>query len=368
MAVEVDIVPPARAALAPGVHRGRRRVGAPALALATRQLAVMLGAGLPVVSSLRLLAEQADRAQLRHTLHDVARLVEAGSTLAEATAAHADVFPPLYRTLVSAGEAGGVLEAVLHRLAAHLEQAAKLRRTIVGALAYPAVVVAAAVAVTAVLLGWVVPVFAGVFAAAGGDLPAPTRVVLALSAAFRAHWLALAAAAVVGGVACTLASRTAPGRLVRDRVLLRLPAFGNLLAKAAIARASRTLGTMLACGVAILDALDMAARTAGNCVVEEAFVGARIGLARGRSLAAPLAECPVIPALARQMVAVGEATGTLDVMLVRVADTYDDEVQAAATALLTLLEPALILFLGLVVGGLVIAMYLPIFRLGSVLG
>jgi type IV pilus assembly protein PilC len=365
MAIEIDS---GRRTVTPRARTRRGRIGAQALAQATRQLAVMLGAGLPVVSSLRLLAEQADRPRLRHTLHDVARLVESGSTLAEATAAHDDVFPPLYRTLLRAGEAGGVLEAVLQRLAAHLEQAAKLRRTILGALAYPALVVAAALGVTAVLLGWVVPIFAEVFASAGGELPAPTRMVLALSSAFRTHWLAITCGAVAAAGALWLSSRTAHGRLVRDRALLRVPAFGPLLSKAAVARAARTLGTMLACGVAILDALDMAARTAGNHVIEEAFAGARLELARGRSLAAPLAEYPIIPLLARQMVAVGEATGTLDIMLARVADTYDDEVQATAAALLTVLEPALILFIGAVVGGLVIAMYLPIFRLGTVLG
>lgn len=368
MAVETRLVASAATVSPAGVRSARTRVGAQALALATRQLAVMIGAGLPVVRSLQLLAEQADRGPLRRTLHDVARLVETGSTLAEATAAHSNVFPPLYRTLVRAGETGGVLEAVLHRLAAHLEQAAKLRRTVLGALAYPVIVVAAAIAVTAVLLGWVVPVFAGVFAAAGGDLPGPTRLVLSLSNAFRAHWTVLAAVAAVGAAALALAARTERGQLLRDGALLRLPGLGDVLAKAAVARATRTLGTMLACGVAILDALDMAARTAGNRVVEEAFARARSGLARGRPLAAPLAECPVIPTMARQMVAVGEATGTLDVMLARLADAYDDEVHAAAAALLTLLEPALILFLGGVVGGLVVSMYLPIFRLGAVLG
>ncbi len=365
MAIELPRSVPAIATPAGG---RRRRVPTTVLALATRQLAAMLGAGLPVVGSLRLLAEQSERVALRHTLDDVARLVEGGRTLAEATAAHADVFPALYRTLVRAGETGGVLEAVLHRLAAHLEQSAKLRHTVIGALAYPIVVVAAAGAVTTVLLGWVVPVFAGVFAAAGSELPAPTRAVLALSVALRSWWPLLAAAAGVGAVTLTLATRSGTGKLLRDRVLLRLPGLGNLLAKAAVARATRTLGTMLGCGVAILEALDMAACTAGNRVIQDAFASARAGLAGGRSLAAPLAGCHAIPALARQMIAVGEATGTLDVMLARVADTYDDEVQVAAAALLTLLEPVLILFLGIVVGGLVIAMYLPIFRLGTALG
>jgi type IV pilus assembly protein PilC len=339
-----------------------------ALALTTRQLAVMVGAGLPIVQSLRLLAEQADRGPLGHVLHDVARRVEGGNTLAEATAAHDSVFSPLYRSLIRAGELGGVLEAVLHRLAAYLERSARLRRTVLGALAYPAVVVAAALAVTAVLLGWVVPVFAGVFAGAGGELPGPTRLVLALSTALRTCWpLLIAGGAVTAGV-LIIAGRTEQGRRFRDRALLRVPGLGDLLAKAAVARAARTLGTMLACGVTILDALDMAGRTAGNRVIAEAFARARTGLAHGSPLTDPLAECPAIPTMARQMVAVGEATGTLDVMLAHVADAYDDEVHTAAAALLALLEPALILFLGLVVGGLVVSMYLPIFRLGTVLG
>lgn len=368
MAIDVCTGIPAIAGTAAGGWRRQRRVRPEALALATRQLAVMTGAGLPIVRSLQLLAEQAAGGRLHRTLSDVARRVEAGSTLAEATAAHADVFPPLYRSLVRAGEMGGVLEAVLHRLAAYLEQSARLRRTVLGALAYPAVVIAAALTVTIVLLGWVVPIFGGVFASAGAELPGPTRLVLALSSALRASWAPLAAGVAVAGTGLVVGARTERGRWLCDRGLLRLPGLGDLLAKAAVARATRTLGTMLGCGVAILDALDVAARTAGNRVVAAAFARARTGLARGRPLAEPLAECPVIPTMARQMVAVGEATGTLDVMLARVADAYDDEVQAAAAALLTLLEPALILFLGVVVGGLVIAMYLPIFRLGTVLG
>jgi type IV pilus assembly protein PilC len=359
---------PAADVPASGTRAIRRHVRPEALALATRQLAVMTGAGLPIVRGLQLLAEQAERGRLREAFRDVARRVEAGSTLADATAAHGEIFPPLYCSLVRAGELGGVLEAVLHRLAAHLEQAARLRRTVLGALAYPAVVLLAALGVTIVLLVWVVPIFGGVFTSAGRELPAPTRLVLALSSGLRAAWLPLAAGVATGAAALALALRTERGQLERDRVLLRLPALGELLAKAAVARATRTLGTMLACGVAILDALDVAARTAGNGVVAEAFARARTGLARGRPLAEPLAECPAVPAMARQMIAVGEATGTLDVMLARVADAYDDEVQTAAAAVLAVLEPALVLFLGVVVGGLVIAMYLPIFRLGSVLG
>jgi type IV pilus assembly protein PilC len=346
----------------------RRRVAPDALAGATRQLAVMLGAGLPVVRSLQLLVEQAESGPLRRTLRDVARRVEAGSSLGDAAAAHADVFPPLYLALVRTGELGGVLEAVLHRLGAYLEQSARLRRTVVGALVYPAVVVSAAIVVTAVLLGWVVPVFAGVFASMGAELPAPTRLVLTLSSALREHGPALGAAALGAGVTIAAGVRGERGRLVRDRWLLRVPGLGDLFLKAAVARTARTLATLIACGVAILDALDVAARTAGNRVVEDAFARAGAGLARGRSLAQPLEECRVLPAMVRQMIAVGEATGTLDVMLARMADCYDDEVQAAAARLLALLEPALILFLGVVVGGLVISMYLPIFRLGAVLG
>jgi type IV pilus assembly protein PilC len=219
-----------------------------------------------------------------------------------------------------------------------------------------------------VLLGWVVPVFAGVFASVGAELPAATRLVLALSSGLRAHALTLAAIGLVLGAAAAILAHGEHGARLRDRWLLRVPGLGDLFLKAAVARTARTLGTLITCGVAILDALDIAARTAGNRVVEDAFARAGEGLERGRSLALPLAECPEIPSMVRQMIAVGETTGTLDVMLARMADCYDEEVQAAAATLLALLEPALILFLGVVVGGLVVSMYLPIFRLGAVLG
>ncbi len=328
----------------------------------------MIGAGLPVVTSLRLAAAQGTGGRLGRTLDDIARRVEAGATLRDAAAAHGDVFPALYLSLVHAGEAGGVLDTVLQRLATHLEQAAQLRRTVVAALAYPAVVVAAALAVTTMLLAWVVPVFAGVFASAGADLPAPTRLVLGLSSGVRAHAVWLAGGALAGAVALAAALGSDAGRLARDRWLLRLPGLGALLAAAAMGRAARTLGTLLGCGVAILEALDVAAETAGNRIVEEAFRHARTGLARGRSLAQPLAERAVVPPLVRQLVAAGERTGSLDTMLVQAADCCDDQVRAAAAALPALLEPVLVLVLGVVVGGLVIALYLPIFRLGTVLG
>jgi len=348
--------------------RWRRRVGVRALAVTTRQLAVMVGAGLPIVHGLHLLAEQTESSALRWTLRDLAQRLAAGSTLAQAVEIHPDVFPPLYASLVGAGEMAGVLDAVLHRLAAHLEQSARLRRTVIGALAYPACVVGAAVAVSGILLVWVVPVFAGVFASFGAELPAPTRIVVGLSASIRAHAWVLAAAALVSIASLAFAGTTPTGRKLRDRWILRVPVLGDLLAKAAVARTIRTLGTLVASGVAILDALDVAARTAGNGVIADAFSGARTSLARGRSLAEPLGESRAIPAMVRQMVAAGEATGTLDVMLARVADLYDDEVHTAAANLLALLEPMLMLFLGIVVGGLVISMYLPIFRLGAVLG
>jgi type IV pilus assembly protein PilC len=346
----------------------RRRVRGGALAVTTRQLATMIGAGLPVVQGLHLLAEQAEGPILRRTLLDVAQRVAAGSTLAETVERHPDVFPPLYSSLVRAGELAGVLDAVLHRLAAHLEHSARLRRTVAGALAYPACVVAAAFAVSAILLVWVVPVFAGTFASFGAELPLPTRVVLGLSASLRSHAVLLAVAAGASTAALGAAVTTSAGRALRDRWVLRVPVLGDLLGKAAVARAVRTLGTLVASGVAILDALDVAAQTAGNRTIADAFSRARENLARGRSLAQPLGESPAIPPMVRQMVAVGESTGTLDVMLARVADLYDDEVHAAAANLLALLEPALMLFLGIVIGGLVVSMYLPIFRLGAVLG
>ena len=238
----------------------------------------------------------------------------------------------------------------------------------IGALAYPACVVAAAFAVSGILLVWVVPVFAGVFASFGAELPAPTRIVVGLSASLRTHALLLATAGLVGTGSLVVAGTTPTGKNLRDRWVLHIPVLGDLLAKAAVARAIRTLGTLVASGVAILDALDVAARTAGNGVIADAFSRARTSLAGGRSLAEPLGESRAIPPMVRQMVAAGEATGTLDIMLARVADLYDDEVQTAASNLLALLEPVLMLFLGIVVGGLVVSMYLPIFRLGAVLG
>jgi type IV pilus assembly protein PilC len=351
-----------------GASRWRRRVAVRALAVTTRQLAVMVGAGLPIVHGLHLLADQTESSALRWTLRDLAQRLAAGSTLAQAVESHPDVFPPLYASLVGAGEVAGVLDAVLHRLAAYLEQSARLRRTVIGALAYPACVVAAAFAVSGILLVWVVPVFAGVFASFGAELPAPTRIVVGLSASLRTHALLLATAGLVGTGSLVVAGTTPTGKNLRDRWVLHIPVLGDLLAKAAVARAIRTLGTLVASGVAILDALDVAARTAGNGVIADAFSGARTSLAGGRSLAEPLGESRAIPPMVRQMVAAGEATGTLDIMLARVADLYDDEVQTAASNLLALLEPVLMLFLGIVVGGLVVSMYLPIFRLGAVLG
>jgi type IV pilus assembly protein PilC len=365
----LDLAVPRRTSpIAIGDAGMRRRVSDRTLAPAVRQLAVLIGAGVAVVDALRLVVEQSEDRRVRAAFDEVARQVERGGTLAEAVTARLDVFPPLAASLVRAGEIGGVLEAVLQRLAAHLEQSARLRRTVLGALAYPAVVVTAAMVVTAVLLGWVVPVFAGAFASAGAELPMPTAVVLALSATLRSRWPLGAVAAAALGATLVASLRTPGGRQRRDRWLLRLPGLGPLLVKAAVARATRTLGTLLGCGVAVLDALDIAARTAGNLVVADALDTARTQLAGGGSLARSLAEHDVIPAAARQMIRVGEHTGTLDVMLARVADACDDDVQSAASTLLAVLEPALILFLGLVIGGLVVSMYLPIFRLGATLG
>lgn len=367
MALDLTIQRPA----SPGVARDageRRRVSDRTLAPAVRQLAVLIGAGVAAVDALGLVAAQCEDRRTRAAFEDMARHVERGGSLGEAVTARRDVFPPLAASLVHAGEVGGVLEAVLQRLASHLEQSARLRRTVLGALAYPAIVVTAAVVVTAVLLGWVVPVFAGAFAGAGAELPAPTAVVLALSAALRSRWHLALGALAAGAATVTTLLRTPRGRRRCDRWLLRLPGVGDLVAKAAVARATRTLGTLLGCGVPVLDAIDIAGRTAGNLVVGEALDAARGRLAGGGSLAGALEEHPVIPPAARQMIRVGERTGTLDVMLARVADACDDDVHAAAATLLAVLEPALILFLGVVIGGLVISMYLPIFRLGATMG
>jgi len=333
----------------------------------TRQFATMIDAGLPIVQCLQILAGQTDSRPFRKVIGGVKDDIESGTTLAEAIRKHTKVFSDLYTSMVQAGEIGGILDTILVRLANYLEKASKLKSKIKGAMIYPSCIVAAAIVVTAVLLIWVIPVFAEVFESFGHALPAPTQFVINLSHFTIDHIWYLAAMPVLAAVALHYAHKTDRGRLLIDRFLLRVPVFGQLIRKSAVARFTRTLGTLVSSGVPILDALAITARTAGNKVVERAIVMARTSISSGRTIAEPLTESKVFPPMVCQMISVGETTGALDSMLQKIADFYEDEVDNTVANLMSLLEPAVILFLGVVIGGLVISMYLPIFQLGAVM-
>jgi type IV pilus assembly protein PilC len=333
----------------------------------TRQFATMIDAGLPIVQCLGILASQTDSKPFRKVISAIKDDVESGTTLAEAIRKQGKVFSDLYTSMVQAGEVAGILDTILVRLANYLEKASKLKSKIKGAMIYPACIVSAAVIVTAILLIWVIPVFADVFSSFGRALPAPTQFVINLSNFTIAYIYYLAAIPVLAGVALHYTYKTEPGRLWIDRALLRVPIFGQLIRKSAVARFTRTLGTLVSSGVPILDALAITARTAGNKVVERAILTARSSISAGRTIADPLTESKVFPPMVCQMISVGEATGALDSMLQKIADFYEDEVDNTVANLMSLMEPAVILFLGVVIGGLVVSMYLPIFQLGSVI-
>jgi len=334
----------------------------------TRQFATMINAGLPIMQCLSILGAQSENKAFAKVIGAIRDDVESGSTLADATKKHPTVFTDLYTSLVQAGEIGGILDTILVRLASYLEKAAQLKAKIKGAMIYPAAIVMAAVGVTAILLIWVIPVFAEVFQSFGSELPKPTQFVMALSDFVINNVLYLMAAPIIAAIAIRYAYRTDGGRLTLDRFMLRVPVFGPLLRKSAVARFTRTLSTLVSSGVPILDALSITSRTTGNRVVELAIIEARNSIAQGKTIAEPLIDSKVFPPMVCQMIAVGETTGALDSMLSKIADFYDDEVDNMVANLMSLLEPAVILFLGVVIGGLVVAMYLPIFRLGSVIG
>jgi type IV pilus assembly protein PilC len=333
----------------------------------TRQFATMIDAGLPIVQCLQILSAQAENPAFRKIIAEIKDDVESGTTLAEGIKKHPKVFGDLYSSMVSAGELGGILDTILVRLANYLEKAAKLKSKIKGAMIYPACIVSAAVLVTGILLVWVIPVFGEVFSSFGKALPAPTQFVINLSN-FVISWVYyLALVPVIAFFAIRYAYGTEQGRVAIDRFLLKVPVFGELIRKTAVARFTRTLGTLVSSGVPILDALAITARGAGNKVIEAAILNARSSIAAGRTIAEPLIESKVFPPMVCQMISVGETTGSLDAMLQKIADFYEDEVDNTVANLMSLMEPAVILFLGVVIGGLVVSMYLPIFQLGSVL-
>ena len=330
----------------------------------TRQFSTMIDAGLPLVQALEILSTQVENKFLAKTLETIKSDVEAGSTYADALKKHPKAFSDLYANMVAAGESGGILDTILNRLAAYIEKAMKLKKKVKGAMVYPLVVSSIAVICIAVIMIFVVPTFAKMFTAMGGTLPLPTLFVMKLSG-FLAGWGGLLSglAIVAFIIAFKQIRKTEKGQAVTDRIFLRLPIFGILLKKVAVAKFTRTLGTLISSGVPILDGLEITAKTAGNKVIEYAVMDIRQAVSEGKTLAEPLMKAKVFPPMVTHMISVGEATGALDSMMNKIADFYDDEVDAAVNNLTAMMEPMLMVFLGGSVGFIVIAMYLPIFKL-----
>jgi type IV pilus assembly protein PilC len=334
----------------------------------TRQFSTMIDAGLPLVQGLTILSEQTENKTFQNVLKTVTKDVEGGSSLAEALKKHPKVFDALYVNLVAAGEVGGILDTILQRLAAYIEKAQKLKSRIKGAMTYPIIVVAIAILVIAVILIFVIPVFQEMFSSFGKALPAPTLLVVNMSEFLKGNIHYVIGVLIVFAFAFKKYRNTKKGRKQTDALALKLPVFGNLLKKTAVARFTRTLGTMISSGVPILDALEIVAKTSGNVILEEIIYEVRSSIAEGQTIAEPLSEADIFPRMVVQMISVGEATGALDTMLNKIADFYDDEVDAAVEALTAMLEPLLMVFLGGSIGGLVIAMYLPIFQMAAAMG
>jgi type IV pilus assembly protein PilC len=349
----------------PGMQQG---VSTRDIVIFTRQFATMINSGLPLVQSLDILAKQSENKTLRKCIEQVLYDVESGQTLADALRQHTKIFTQLYVNMVAAGEAGGILDTILLRLAVFLEKADKLKRKIKGAMIYPGVIFTVAAGAVAILLIFVIPTFQNMFEQAGIQLPMPTQFVIGMSKFMQTQWYL-----VVGGVIATVFVvgrwyKTSSGQLALDRLLLRLPILGPLQRKAAIARFTRTLGTLVSSGVSILDGLEITARTAGNRVLHDAIMESRSSIAGGETISEPLKKSGVFPPMVVQMINVGEQTGGLDEMLTKIADFYDDEVDAAVEALLSAMEPIMIVFLGVIVGGMIVAMYLPIFDMVNAVG
>ncbi|MCZ6782499.1 MAG: type II secretion system F family protein [Proteobacteria bacterium] len=336
------------------------------LVIFTRQFATMIDAGLPLVTCLQILGDQQPNAGFKKVIGDIKANVEQGSTFADALGKHPKIFNDLFVNLVAAGEIGGILDTIMNRLAAYLEKADKLARQVRGAMVYPITVSTVALAVITMLLVKVIPVFEKMFSDFGGVLPGPTQVVINVSDFLQANIMYMIVGTVVTLICFFQARQRNRGfRYQTDKLALRLPIFGDLLKKVAVARFSRTLGTMIASGVPILDALDIVARTAGNMVIEEEVQKTRASVSEGKTLAEPLQNSKVFPGMVVQMIAVGEETGAMETMLSKVADFYDDEVDVAVTAITSLLEPLMMVFLGGSIGSILIAMYLPIFKIAD---
>jgi len=331
----------------------------------TRQFSVMIDAGLPLVQALDILGSQSDNPAFKKVLVQVKSRVESGSTFADALAEHPKVFDELFVQLTRAGEIGGILDTILQRLGAYIEKNEKLARRVKGAMVYPSIVLTVAIGVTVVLLAFVTPTFEKMFKDFGGAMPAPTQFLINLSHGLTENWYLFVGIPIAFVVAFRLFVSNPKGRVLWDAFTLKVPLFGSLVRKVAVARFTRTLGTMLSSGVPILEALQIVAKSAGNKTIERSILYVRAKISEGKNMAAPLAETKVFPAMVVQMIGVGEATGAMDQMLGKIADFYDDEVDVAVSALTSMIEPIMMVFLGSVVGGFLVAMYLPIFSIAG---
>jgi len=333
--------------------------------LFARQFSTMIDAGLPIIQCMEILHNQQNNKTFKRMIKEIKEKVEGGATLAEALKRFPKHFDDLFVNMIAAGEAGGILDAILRRLAAYMEKAAKLKSQVKGAMTYPIVTLLIAVVVLAVILVFVIPVFEEMFADFGGELPVPTQIVVTASEIVKSKIIYIIIGLVIFAFAFRKAYKTEKGQDIVDNLVLKIPVFGELLRKVAVAKFTRTMGTMLSSGVAILEALDIVAKTAGNRTIEKAVYDVRSGIAEGRTMADPLQEAGVFPAMVCQMISVGESTGALDAMLEKIADFYDEEVDQAVENMTALIEPFMLVFLGTTIGGLVVAMYLPIFKMAG---
>jgi type IV pilus assembly protein PilC len=338
------------------------------LAIFTRQFSVMIDAGLPLVQCLEILAEQQPDKNFKSTINEVRHDIEQGATLQAALSKHPTAFNDFYVNMVGAGEVGGVLDIILQRLSGYIEKSVSLAGKVRSAMAYPAVVIAIAIIVVCVIMIKVIPVFSQIYEDLGSSLPVPTLICIKLSNILLNYSYIVLAAVTAAYILCRQYYKTAAGKLRIDSMYLNIPILGNIFRKVAVARFCRTLGTLISSGVPILEGMDITARTAGNQVIQDAVLKCRDSVEQGRTIAAPLAETKVFPPMVVQMVGVGEATGALDAMLAKVADFYDDEVDNAVVSLTTLMEPAMIVILAVIIGFIVISMYMPIFMLGEAMG
>jgi len=347
---------------------GKKKVGLKHVAIFSRQFATMVDAGLPVISCLNILIRQTENKTLSEIVSEVKVDIESGSNISGALSKHPEAFSDLYINLVKAGEVGGVLDKILDRVSVYLEKDLELRNKVKSAMFYPVMVLGAVFAITAFLIVFIVPIFAKMFKQFGGELPLPTRVLLSLSDFVKSYWWVIILAAIIANSLYKRYYATKQGRLTIDRLKLRLPVFGPLASKISCARFSRTLGLLIASGVPILESLDITSKTAGNEVVARAIVRARTSIKEGEDISGPLERSGVFPPMLTSMMAVGETTGRVDSMLEKVADFYEDEVDNTVDGLASMIEPILIVILGVIVGGVLIAMYLPVFQMAAQIG